>query len=134
MNRNRNAKPQRKGVRNFIGRLLLQTSNSLLPQMDHPDQRVSVAGKRATWARDLLESDHFQEVIQFMNEEVVSDIVETEALDTDRLTMLRLRLQIISDFQHRLVWFVEEYGTLLVEEEQRQRSEEQASSNDQLGA
>ena len=84
--------------------------------MEHPDFLKTTAGKRAEYARDLLGSDTFTEIIQFMNEEVVQEIAATDALDTDKLTVLRLRLQTISDFSFRLAAFIDEYELIKFEE------------------
>lgn len=91
---------------------------------------MSTAGKRAEYARDLLGSDTFVEIIQFMNEEVVQDIAQTDPLDTGTLTVLRLRLQTISDFSFRLAAFIDEYEAIKFEdfqEAQKRLDEEEAA-------
>ena len=88
----------------------------MLHPMEHPDFLKTTAGKRAEYARDLLGSDTFTEIIQFMNEEVVQEILATSPLDTDTLTVLRLRLQTISDFSFRLATFHDEYELIKFED------------------
>lgn len=73
---------------------------------------IPVARRRAEFARELLNSSAFVDSIQMMNEEVVAEIASTDPLDTDKLTVLRLRLGVISDFQSRLSLFIDEYQTI----------------------
>lgn len=66
-----------------------------------------------------------------MNEEVVQEITATDALDTDNLTVLRLRLQTITDFSFRLATFIDEYELIKFEEykeeQERLLSEKEAA-------
>lgn len=48
-----------------------------------------------------------------MNEQVVQELAAAEPLDTDKLTVLRLRLGVISDFPQVLAQFVDEYEMML---------------------
>ena len=114
-------------VKSFLGRFMRGKETPMLHPQEHPDFRTTTAGKRAEYARDLIGSDTFIEIIQFMNEEVVQDIAQCDALDTDRLTVLRLRLQTISDFSFRLSTFIDEYEAIKFEdfqEAQRRLDEE----------
>lgn len=105
---------------------------TMLHPSEHPDFRTTTAGKRAEYARDLIGSDTFVEIIQFMNEEVVQEIHECGALDTDTLTVLKLRLQTISDFSFRLASFIDEYEAIKFEDfqeaQQRKADEEQEAA------
>ena len=112
-------------VRSFLERMLFRQEEPILRPMDHPDFLTTAIGKRAEFARDLLNSPYFTETIQMMNEEVVQEIAATDPLDTDRLTVLRLRLGTISDFSFRLSTFLDEREQLEFEEyekEQRRRT------------
>lgn len=100
------------GVKSFLERFMVGKEAPMLHPQEHPDFQMSAAGKRAEYARDLLGSDTFTEIIQYMNEEIVQDIAQSDALDTDRLTVLRLRLQTVSDFSFRLAAFIDEYEAI----------------------
>lgn len=47
-----------------------------------------------------------------MNEQILSEIASTDALDTRKLTVLRLRLETVSEFPQVLNLFVNEYETI----------------------
>lgn len=51
-----------------------------------------------------------------MNEEVVQDTLQTDPLDTGALTVLRLRLQVITDFCSRVAQYTDEYEAILFAE------------------
>lgn len=103
-------------VRSFLERFMRNRAKRMLHPMENPNFRKTTAGKRAEYARDLLGSDTFTEIIQFMNEEVVQEIAATDPLDRDGLVVLRLRLQTISDFSFRLAAFIDEYELIKFEE------------------
>lgn len=66
-----------------------------------------------------------------MNEEVVQEILQTEALDKDGLVVLRLRLQVISDFCSRVAQYTDEYEAIKFAEyeaEQRRLDEEREAA------
>lgn len=84
-------------------------------------QESLVLRRRSEYAKELLRADPFQEAIQFMNEQVVEEIAATDPLDTKRLTVLRLRLETISEFPQVLSRFVDEYETIAAIREQYQR-------------
>jgi len=111
-------------VRTFLETFIprRKAKKTMLHPGDHPNYRKTAISKRAEFARDLLESEHYQEVIQFMNEEVIEEVAATEPLDTATLTVLKLRLQTISDFQFRLANFMDEYNQIQFEEYQEEQN------------
>lgn len=88
------------------------------------DLQLSAIRNRAQFARDLIGSEHFQEVIQGMNEQVLVQLSDTDPLDSDALQVLRLRLGAISDFVHRLDYCMSAYEEVLAQERMRLRQEE----------
>lgn len=81
-------------------------------------------------AKETLRDPVFQEAIQFMNEQVVQDLANTEPLDTNTLTVLRLRLGVISEFPQVLAQFIDEYEqieTIRAEQERRDKQAEEAA-------
>ena len=51
-----------------------------------------------------------------MNAAVVQDTLQTDPLDTGALTVLRLRLQVITDFCSRVAQYTDEYEAILFAE------------------
>jgi hypothetical protein len=84
-----------------------------MPSLPGSPDELSLARRRMGIAKELLRDPVFQEAIQFMNEQVVEDIAKCDALDTNRLTVLRLHLGVITDFPQALVAFIDEYEMML---------------------
>lgn len=60
-----------------------------------------------------------------MNEQTIQELAQTDVLDTDRLRVLRLRLEIISEFPQALSSFVDNYETIAaIRKQQQERMEE----------
>lgn len=111
------------GVAVYLGRLRRnrekgQRINLRMTRHISPEEETIVARRRADYAKELLGSEIFQEAIQLMNEQVVDEIVQTDALDRNRLAMLRLRLETISEFPQVLMQFVDNYETIRAIQEQ----------------
>jgi len=114
-------------VRRFLRRYLSESKTRFLGLPLNPIHETQAARLRAEHAFELLQSSYFQEVIQAMNEEVVSEIANVDPLDTAALTVLRLRLGAITEFVDRLRIFIDEYETIVAQaevEREREREEE----------
>ena len=61
-----------------------------------------------------------------MNEQVVQDLANSDPLDTDTLTVLRLRLGVISEFPQVLAQFMDEYETMLAIRAEQDREQQHA--------
>lgn len=81
-------------------------------------------------AKETLHDPVFQDAIQFMNEQVVQDLANTDPLDTNTLSVLRLRLGVISEFPQVLAQFIDEYEqieTIRAEQARRDKQTEEAA-------
>jgi len=108
----------RNGEQGSKGKLML--SMPLLPTQEEPVSRA-----RAEWSKQLLSSEPFQIAIQFMNEAVVHEIVAADPLDTAKLQLLRLKLEIISEFPQVLQQFLDNYASIeAIKEEAERRNQE----------
>ena len=131
LGRNKRKKQFTTDAKDFFANVGLSRKNHKLPESTIPDFRLHAIRVRAEHAKELLESDFFQETIQYMNEEVVQNIAKADTLDTDRLGVLQLELKVISDFQFKLAFFMEEYEAALVEEQQARQREQDQQADDE---
>ena len=89
------------------------------------EHQLSVARRQAEWAKGMIGNRQFQEAIQLMNEQILVEMTATSPLDHPRLAALCARTQVISDFQHTLEMFIDEFTNreaemLLAEKEREQ--------------
>lgn len=75
-------------------------------------------------ARELLMNRVFQEAIQFMNEQTVQEIAGADPLDTATLTVLRLKLGVISEFPQALSSFIDEFEMIEAIRHEQERREQ----------
>jgi hypothetical protein len=78
---------------------------------------------RTEFSKDLLSNQCFTDACQFMNEQIVENIAACDALDTQRLTVLKLRLELVSEFPQVLSMFIDQYEELKMMEVQREKNE-----------
>jgi hypothetical protein len=89
--------------------------------------RAAVMRRRSDFAKAMLESAPFQEACQFMNESIVEDIASCSILDKDKLTVLKLRLELVSEFPQVLAMFIDQYEELEVIRKQRENADRRAA-------
>ena len=90
---------------------------------------LPVIRRRKEFAQSLISDIVMSECIQMMNEEILHEIAETDPLDSDRLRVLRLRLETVSQFLGVLSGFVDHYEEIaarLLEEQEQYDQEEEA--------
>lgn len=98
-----------------------------------PDQELPVIRRRKEFAQSMLADPVFNDAIRMMNEQIMDEMGETDPLDTKRLTMLRLRLQTVSEFPQTLAQFIDAYEQMVVEQRQRMEQIRQQEEIRQYG-
>jgi hypothetical protein len=117
-------------VKSFLSGLLkrLQEPRSSDPMMLMPTpsevDQLQRSRRRAEMARELLMNRVFQEAIQFMNEQTVQEIAGADPLDTATLTVLRLKLGVISEFPQALSSFIDEFEMIEAIRHEQERREQ----------
>lgn len=109
-------------TRDFLRDLLRRGKKGhplMLGVQPNDEELTSVARTRAEFAKDLISSAAFQDAIQFMNEQIVQEIAATPPLDSDTLRVLRLRLEVVSEFPQVLWQFIDEYQSILAIKQQQ---------------
>jgi hypothetical protein len=114
-----------KDVRGFLRSLLRTRKGERTLMLGLPVKKehlLLVHRRRAQYAKELLQNEAFQDAIQFMNEQIVQELTATKALDSEALLVLRLRLEIVSEFPQVLWQFIDEYETIAAIKDQNERT------------
>ena len=102
-----------KAVKTFLTRLMKKEVSLRLTPRVPESLEAPLVRKRAELAKELLNSHVFESAMQFMNEQIVSEIALTGPLDSDMRDVLYLKLQLVTELQETLSHFVNEYETML---------------------
>ena len=117
-------------VAGFLKKLRRREVELKITDYINPDQELPVVRRRMEFAKSMLADPVFNDAIKFMNEAIMDEISEVDPLDTARLTMLRLRLQTVSEFPLTLSQFIDAYEQLVAiqrEQQERIRRQEEAA-------
>lgn len=90
-----------------------------------PEHQYSVARRQSEWAKGMIQNRQFQEAVQLMNEQILVEMTATSPLDHQKLAALCARTQVISDFQHTLEMFIDEFTSREAELLQAEKEREQ---------
>ncbi len=90
----------------------LETLPSKKPMLSSPvsdEHQLTAYRLRSEFAQTMLTSRQFTEAIQLLNEKTMNDIVDCDPLDKDRLTALKLKLDVITEFCDELSVMVDQW-------------------------
>lgn len=86
---------------------------------------LPIIRRRKEFAQSIIGDVVFSEAIQMMNEQIFRDIADTDALDSERLRVLRLRLETVSEFPVVLAMFIDHYEQIAAKMMQEQQDYDQ---------